>query len=370
MDSGDAAQTGKVDVDFTLALNNTTGKYFFGRDMVASSADLVNGIYYWRARHKSKPEGLYRRILGRLALWETLLHERLGLGMQFRPPRPLVFTDPREAIYTDLKPYDVVLCHDLGPITHPELYGPGVEQVYLRAYEKIQKAKPFMLFVSESTRDVFVRLFGDNYACLRVIYIPARKEMGGDAEPVPGVPEKFLLTVGAVGRRKNQHSALLAYAQSGLHERGIGYVICGGPEPGAEAVMDLARKTPGVIATGYVPDNQLRWLYTQALGFVLPSRLEGFGVPAMEAILYRAMPLITRGGALNEVTGDAAILVDDTIESIADGMQRLADLTPEERDIRLDAMRDHVKTFDFDKSAATWRQTLLDAIRTYETQVD
>jgi glycosyltransferase involved in cell wall biosynthesis len=358
----------QVDVDFTLGLNNLTGKYFFGRDMIESSADLVHGIYYWRMRHKAKPEGLYRRVLGRLALWETQWHQRFGAGPLFRTPRPLVFTDPREVIYTDLKPYDVVLCHDMGPISHPDLYAAGVDQVYLRAYEKIQTVKPFMLFVSASTRDAFAHYFGDSYPAMRVVYIPPRKEMGGDSTPPPDVPDTYLLTVGAVGRRKNQHSALLAYAQSGLHERGIDYVICGGPEPGAEAVMELARQTPGVVLTGYVPDDQLRWLYTHALGFVLPSRLEGFGVPAMEAILYRAMPLVTRGGALNEVTGDNAILVDDTPDSIAEGMRRLADMKPKDRKTRLDAMRAHIRKFDFDKSAATWRQTLLDAIKVYESR--
>jgi glycosyltransferase involved in cell wall biosynthesis len=368
MDSGEVSGTGKVDVDFTLALNNITGKYFFGRDMVASSADLVQDIYYWRAHHKVKPEGLYRRILGRLALWETLFHERFGsLGFLFRPNRPLLFTDPREVIYTDLKPYDIVVCHDMGPLSHPELYGNRVQEVYTRAYDKIKAAKPFMLFVSETTRDAFVGYFGEDYSALRVIYIAPRKEMVGEGSPMPGAPEKFILTVGAIGHRKNQHKALQAYARSGLYERGIGYVICGGPEPGAEAVMELAKQTPGVVLGGYAPDDQLRWLYGHAVGFVLPSRLEGFGVPAMEAILNGCMPLITKGGALNEITSDEAILVDDTVESIADGLTRLADMPPADRKRRMDLMQEHIKKFDFDKSAATWRRTLLDAIKLFET---
>ncbi len=367
MTSGTANGKGKVDVEFTLALNNKTGKYFFGVEMLAASSDLVRDVYYWRLPFKKRPEGLFRRILGRLALWDTQLHDRVGIGPLIRTNRPMVFVDPREVIFADLKPYDVVMIHDMGPLSHPDLYGDRVEHIYRKAFEKVKAAKPFLMFSSEASKDAFVSYYGSDYPCLRMVYAMPRRDMAGNSEPMPGMPEKYILTVGAIGRRKNQESALKAYAKSGLHERGIGYVICGGPEPGAEGVMDLARQTPGVVLTGYASDAQLRWLYANTVGFVLPSRLEGFGVPAMEAIIYRAMPLITRGGALNEVTSDEAILVDDTIDSIADGMNRLADLDPAERNRRLDIMQEHIKKFDPDNVIGVWRQTLSDAIKSFET---
>ncbi len=360
-----ATQSGSVDIDFTLGLNNKTGKYFFGRDMIEASRDLTDNIWYWRLPHAVPPEGLYRRILGRLARWDVNLRRKYDSSLMplFRPKRPLVFTDPREVIYTDLKPWDVVLIHDVGPLSHPDLYDADTEATYRKAFLKMQAVKPFLLFVSESTRDAFADYFGRDYAAMRVTYINPRKELETDAAlPVTGVPEKFLLTVGAIGRRKNQSEALKAYAQSGLYKRGIGYVICGGPEPGAEAVMDLARETPGVILTGYLPDVQLSWLYSHSMGFVLPSLLEGFGVPAMEAILYGTVPLVTRGGALNEVTGDAAILVDEDAVSISEGMLKLANLSETDRRQRIDVMRAHIRKFDWEGAVSIWRQTLQDAI--------
>jgi len=359
------AQNRCVDIDFTLGLNNKTGKYFFGRDMIEASRDLTGHIWYWRFPHAETPRGLYRRILGRVARWDVNLRRKYGNSFVplFRPKRPLVFTDPREVIYTDLKPYDVVLVHDVGPLSHPALYDADTESTYRKAFLKMQAVKPFLLFVSESTRDAYADYFGRDYAAMRITYINPRKELETDAAvPVEGVPEKFLLTVGAIGRRKNQSEALKAYAQSGLHERGIGYVICGGPEPGADAVMDLARQTPGVILTGYLPDTQLSWLYSHSMGFVLPSLLEGFGVPAMEAILHGAVPLVTRGGALNEVTGDSAILVNEDAASICKGLLKLADLSVDDRQERVARMRDHIRKFDWEGAVSVWRQTLKDAI--------
>jgi glycosyltransferase involved in cell wall biosynthesis len=363
--STEVKQRGRVDIDFTLGLNNRTGKYFFGRDMIEASRDLTERVWYWRFSHARMPQGLYRRILGRAARWDVSLRRRFDGDFLplFRPDRPIVFTDPREVIYTRLRCDDVVLVHDVGPVSHPELFDAETESTYRKAFLKMQAVKPFLLFVSESTRDAYAERFGSDYACMRVTYINPRKELESDtAMPVDGVPAKFMLTVGAIGRRKNQSEAIKAYGRSGLQQRGISYVICGGPEPGAEAVMTIARETPGVILTGYLPDAQLRWLYSHSMGFVLPSLLEGFGVPAMEAIVYGTVPLVTRNGALNEVTGDSAILVDEDEESIAEGLLKLADLSDSERQERVATMRAHIRKFNWEGAVAIWRQTLQEAI--------
>jgi glycosyltransferase involved in cell wall biosynthesis len=83
---------------------------------------------------------------------------------------------------------------------------------------------------------------------------------------------------------------------------------CGGPEPGFDAVIEAAGKMPGVILPGYVNDNQLRWLYTHASGFVLPSLLEGFGLPAAEAISYGLIPLLSKGGLCMKSQGTPPFL--------------------------------------------------------------
>jgi glycosyltransferase involved in cell wall biosynthesis len=161
---------------------------------------------------------------------------------------------------------------------------------------------------------------------MKLIYPPLRFDIGTGAQsPIVNAPQRFVLTVGAVGLRKNHLRSLEAFAQSGLAEEGWHYVICGSPEPGFDAVARMARKMPAVILTGYVSDRELRWLYANAAGFVLPSLLEGFGLPAAEAISRNLVPLVSRDGALHEVAGDRAILVDPLdVKEIAQGMRRLA----------------------------------------------
>jgi glycosyltransferase involved in cell wall biosynthesis len=184
----------------------------------------------------------------------------------------------------------------------------------------------------------------------------------GTLRAVDGVPRNYFLTVGSIGARKNQMRSIEAFGASGLAKAGYAYVICGGPEPGAEPVVDMARRTPGVVLPGYVDDAELRWLYRNAAGFVLPSLLEGFGLPAAEAIYYGLVPLLSKGGALQEVAGESAIYVDPLdVADIAAGMVMLAGLSREERDRRVEQSLLSIDRFSSEAAAAKWRAALLQA---------
>jgi glycosyltransferase involved in cell wall biosynthesis len=353
------------DCEFTLALNNRTGKYFFCKEMIQSSDDLIATCLYWRVPMKQLPPRTLSRVLGRIARWEVDFRSGTGLITRLMAPsphrRPLVFTDPREVLFYRLKPSDVVVCHDMGPMTHPDLYDPGVSRIYRKAFDQIRAARPFMIFVSEASQQEFIARYGDDFPAMRVVSPPLRIDMQqSDQRAVEGIPKKFFLTVGAVGQRKNQLRAIRAFDATGLAEDGYGYVICGGlHEAGADLAAEEARRTPGVILPGYVNDAELRWLYNNASGFVLPSLLEGFGLPAAEAVHYGLVPLLSHGGALQEVAGDGAIYVNPLDEAeIAAGMRLLADLSPEERKRRLDQLLVNVSRFSLENEASKWRETL------------
>ncbi|MDU3040187.1 glycosyltransferase family 1 protein, partial [Bradyrhizobium sp.] len=319
----------QIDCEFTLALNNRTGKYFLCRDMIEACADLISRQLFWRLPSAKVPPRTMSRILGRLARIEVSFRTQHPWTYRVFPAmrgrRPVFFTDPRECVLYRLRRYDVVLCHDMGPITHPELYAPGVREIYSAAFERIKAARPLIIFVSEASKNDFIRLYGDDFPLLAVAHPPIRSDLDdAEEEEIPNLPSRFLLTVGSIGARKNHARAIAAYAMSGLADEGCAYVICGGPEPGAEAVEAAARDTKGVHLCGYVNDRQLRWLYRHARGFVLPSILEGFGLPAAEAINRALVPLVGAGGALHEVTGDSAVLVDPLdVGQIAAGMRTL-----------------------------------------------
>ncbi|GAB7525414.1 glycosyltransferase [Paraburkholderia sp. 2C] len=350
-----------IDVDFSLALNDRTGKLFLGKDIIASLGSSVTSVRYGRF-HEFPHSDFMRRVAGRLTLKETVarvFRPRLSsLLPVIRDPRPTLHLDPLSVVRHRLEARDVVLCHDVGPITHPQYFAPGVHEFYVLAYDQIRRIKPHMVFVSKTTQHEFHRLYGDGYASSSVIYNPTRlgiKE--GEGRAVPGVASRFLLTVGSIGDRKNQARCIEAFSASGLAGDGWQYVIVGQHEPGAQAAIERAKQTAGVVLPGYTTDDELRWLYRNASGFVLMSLLEGFGMPVIEAIEYDLPCLVSRSSILTEIGGEAMVDADplDTA-SIASGMRLLAGMSDEERSRRMSQARAHLVNFAREPILASWRQ--------------
>ncbi len=66
----------------------------------------------------------------------------------------------------------------------------------------------------------------------------------------------------------------------------------------------------GVRWLGFVDDEELARLYRGAACFAYPSLYEGFGIPVLEAMACGTPVVTSAGGALEELAGGAAVLVD------------------------------------------------------------
>lgn len=79
-----------------------------------------------------------------------------------------------------------------------------------------------------------------------------------------------------------------------------------------------------VVLTGYVTDQEKRFLLSRCRLFVFPSKYEGFGLPILEAFAYRRPVLTSNVSAMPEVAAGAAYLVDpEKVEEISVGLKRL-----------------------------------------------
>lgn len=359
---------GLVDVDFSLAIHNRTGKYFIGQDLLATPDLPLGKLYFWGMAAATPPGGLAGRVLGRLQLYHIRGHALGGPARAWprrRPGRPLLHLDPFTVPTTVVGRGDAVLCHDLGPVTHPELFDAEVGRIYRVIYDELAGVGPHMIFVSRASQAEFhARYPAAAPASSRVIY-PAIRTAAVQAEraPVRNVSRPYLLTVGSLGDRKNQLTCIEAFARTGLARAGWQYVLCGPREPGAARVEAAALNTPGVVCLPYVSDAELSWLYANAAGFVLVSRLEGFGMPVAEAIAASLVPLITRDSVLAEVAGPAALTAAaEAVDEIADGMVRLAGIDPDSRREMVCQLRASLERFDLEEFRGRWRSAFADIL--------
>jgi len=116
----------------------------------------------------------------------------------------------------------------------------------------------------------------------------------------------YILTVGKQEPRKNIQKLIDAFQNMKQPIQPLQLIIVG-PDG-----WNLPRgKSNGSIKfVGYVSDEELATLYTNALCFVYPSIYEGFGYPIIEAMKYGCPVATSNTSSMPEVAGDAAVFFD------------------------------------------------------------
>lgn len=79
-----------------------------------------------------------------------------------------------------------------------------------------------------------------------------------------------------------------------------------------------------IVLTGYVPIEDLPYLYNSAFAFLFASLREGFGIPILESMACGTPVITSNTSSMPEVAGEKAILVNpESAEEIAEMMMRL-----------------------------------------------
>lgn len=215
----------------------------------------------------------------------------------------------------------VVTVHDLTLLREPALGTPALRRLVARAAQAARTARR-VIADSEATRRDVLELLG--LPPDRVHAVP----LGCDPRFTPGeraearevvarafgIDAPFVLHVGTIEPRKNLDRLIAAFGRARDAERlPHRLVLAGAPGWGIAPVQAaIARERLGAVVqlTGAVSADQLLALYRAADLFVFPSRYEGFGLPALEAMACGAPVVAASTGALPEVVGEAALSVD------------------------------------------------------------
>lgn len=208
-----------------------------------------------------------------------------------------------------------------------------------------------VLAVSETVAAELVRRFGVPRERARVVpnaadhlaplpRAPRAPRAPGDVAPI--------LHVGHVEPRKNLELLVRALAL----DPGLPPLLLAGAAKGGEGarLAALARElgvAERVTLAGEVDEQRLRELYAACACVALPSRLEGFGIPALEAMLARAPLAVSSAGALPEVAPDAPRFDPDDAAGCARALRAALGATPEQ----LDRAEARAREASWDRSA-------------------
>lgn len=247
--------------------------------------------------------------------------------------------------------------HDLAMLKFPETAHPSVLAAHRRSWEVLQKRQAHIITVSESVRTDVLELLSFAPDHVHTVYSALPRETHVAADSLSKTQqaalatklhadEPFILFVGTREPRKNLERLVQAWQPL---SQDVALIIAGGA--GWDEVAAL--NNPRIQVLGSVSDAELAVLYQNAQVLAYPSLDEGFGLPILEAFSF-GLPVVTSNrGAMAEVAGNAAVLVDpESVESIMTGIETVLHESQEEKELRVKQMTIRTQLFSWARTAA------------------
>lgn len=134
------------------------------------------------------------------------------------------------------------------------------------------------------------------------------------AKPVQLPFSRFIMYQGRQSTYKNIRALGDAHQKLLLKYPDLGLVLVGRKDPASESNVKYFTEKgyKNILFTGFLSDEESAWLYQHTEAYVFPSFLEGFGLPALEAMGQGAPIVSSNTTCLPEVYGDAALYFDPT----------------------------------------------------------
>ncbi|WZO96375.1 glycosyltransferase family 1 protein [Isosphaeraceae bacterium EP7] len=262
----------------------------------------------------------------------------------------------------------VVTMHDTLALAHPELVFPtraGRIAWAIKEHVAVLRADR-ILTVSDSARRDLIDWFRLPERRVRVVTEGPDdafhcRPFGAESDAIlrkytlePG--ERFFLYVGGLSPHKNLPRLVEALARAGRDDARLILVgdlgdVFHTHVPELRAVIERLGLGHRVHLAGFVPDDELAYLYSRAFALVQPSLMEGFGLPPVEAMACGTPVLSSTAGSLPEVVGPAGRFFDPRdIDAIARSMRELLD-DPAGRDRLAEVAARRAGKFTWDASA-------------------
>jgi glycosyltransferase involved in cell wall biosynthesis len=257
----------------------------------------------------------------------------------------LFLTAPSELGFLSGRPF-VMPIHDLQHRLQPEfpeVANPAEFKKREFLFGNACRYATLIVVDSETSKEDVLRCYGDGIEPDRIRVLPLFPVVAAARVDDPAMlaavraryhlPERFFFYPAQFWSHKNHVRIIDAIAQVAARTgTRMPIALCGlynDPYRARAFEILMARKTElglddCVHYMGFVPDDDMPALYSQAVGLVMPTFFGPSNIPILEAWMCGCPTITSDIRGLREQSGDAAILVDPrSVDAIADAMWRL-----------------------------------------------
>jgi glycosyltransferase involved in cell wall biosynthesis len=330
----------RVGLDARMNAYRRGGIPAYTQHLLAAMAALPPQAELLALEHRRQQRPVVDTPTVRRATLQTPPHHRLeqwSLPLEVLPLRLDVLHCPDFVAPRRRPCAAVVTVHDLAFLHFPGILDQQAQRYYSQVRASVWHADA-VIAVSEATRRDISNLLGLPPERIDVVYEAAAPLFRPLALP-PGATRRingisltagsFALFVSTLEPRKNLPTLLYALHRCAERRPGARYhlVLAGGRgwnDHEIFATLRDLRLYERVTLLGGVGLDDLHWLYNACRLYVNPSRYEGFGLPALEALACGAPSLVSDTSSLPEVVGDAALRVPPLdVDAWAEALARL-----------------------------------------------
>ena len=258
------------------------------------------------------PRAGYSRIWQTADILKNRIEVYVGLS-QAIPPLPKILCDVRK----------IGVIYDVGFLSHPEFY-PGSSDALSHRTADLANRSDHIITISEASRKEICKAYGVDKRRVSVSYLGV-DDVFSQRGPVYKGTHPYFLFVGSLKPGKNVPGMIRAFSGFLKHTKTPHDFLLIGSDFWMDTKIQKTVNELGlsdrVRILGYVPDRLLADYYRGAEALVSVSFIEGFGLPALEAMQCGTPVIASDIGSYPEVVGDTGTLVDPhDIRAITDAL--------------------------------------------------
>lgn len=206
------------------------------------------------------------------------------------------------------KPF-VVAVYDLINEMHPEYFQKNEEMIARK--RTLMNSAQRVIAISEHTKQDIIKYYKIPESKIDVTYL-AESLSSIECESVANLPERYILFVGNRGGYKNFKNFFAAIHPLLSKDKSLNVLCAGGGPFNSEelASFQSAGLINQVVYQSFKSNDELKYIYSQALCFVFPSLYEGFGIPLLESFSAQCVACVSYSSSLKEIGGEGALYFD------------------------------------------------------------